>query len=70
MRQVSCSRRHATPALNAQEGDPVKTGDVLAESGTDKANMEMEALGKGPGRRPTASTARPVHACGLKPTSE
>jgi pyruvate dehydrogenase E2 component (dihydrolipoamide acetyltransferase) len=29
------------------EGDPVKTGDVLAEIETDKANMEMEALGSG-----------------------
>jgi pyruvate dehydrogenase E2 component (dihydrolipoamide acetyltransferase) len=30
-----------------QEGDPVKVGDVLAEIETDKANMEMEALGAG-----------------------
>jgi len=30
-----------------QEGDPVKVGDVLAEIETDKANMEMEALGPG-----------------------
>jgi pyruvate dehydrogenase E2 component (dihydrolipoamide acetyltransferase) len=30
-----------------QEGDPVKVGDVLAEIETDKANMEMEALGTG-----------------------
>jgi pyruvate dehydrogenase E2 component (dihydrolipoamide acetyltransferase) len=30
-----------------QEGDAVKTGDVLAEIETDKANMEMEALGPG-----------------------
>ena len=29
------------------EGDPVKVGDVLAEIETDKANMEMEALGTG-----------------------
>ena len=29
------------------EGDPVKVGDVLAEIETDKANMEMEALGEG-----------------------
>ena len=29
------------------EGDPVKVGDVLAEIETDKANMEMEALGSG-----------------------
>src|SRR5256885_3670379 len=29
------------------EGDPVKQGDVLAEIETDKANMEMEALGTG-----------------------
>src|SRR5215471_16989946 len=29
------------------EGDPVKVGDVLAEIETDKANMEMEALGAG-----------------------
>jgi pyruvate dehydrogenase E2 component (dihydrolipoamide acetyltransferase) len=30
-----------------KEGDPVKVGDVLAEIETDKANMEMEALGNG-----------------------
>jgi pyruvate dehydrogenase E2 component (dihydrolipoamide acetyltransferase) len=30
-----------------QEGDPIKVGDVLAEIETDKANMEMEALGAG-----------------------
>jgi pyruvate dehydrogenase E2 component (dihydrolipoamide acetyltransferase) len=30
-----------------QEGDEVKVGDVLAEIETDKANMEMEALGAG-----------------------
>jgi pyruvate dehydrogenase E2 component (dihydrolipoamide acetyltransferase) len=30
-----------------KEGDPVKQGDVLAEIETDKANMEMEALGTG-----------------------
>jgi pyruvate dehydrogenase E2 component (dihydrolipoamide acetyltransferase) len=30
-----------------KEGDTVKTGDVLAEIETDKANMEMEALGPG-----------------------
>ncbi len=30
-----------------QEGDAVKVGDVLAEIETDKANMEMEALGVG-----------------------
>ena len=29
------------------EGDPVKQGDVLAEIETDKANMEMEAMGNG-----------------------
>ena len=29
------------------EGDPIKVGDVLAEIETDKANMEMEALGAG-----------------------
>ncbi len=29
------------------EGDPVKVGEVLAEIETDKANMEMEALGAG-----------------------
>src|SRR5262245_8342763 len=29
------------------EGDAVKSGDVLAEIETDKANMEMEALGGG-----------------------
>jgi pyruvate dehydrogenase E2 component (dihydrolipoamide acetyltransferase) len=32
---------------NKQEGDAVKVGDVLAEIETDKANMEMEALGTG-----------------------
>jgi pyruvate dehydrogenase E2 component (dihydrolipoamide acetyltransferase) len=30
-----------------QEGDPIKVGDVLAEIETDKANMEMEAMGAG-----------------------
>jgi len=30
-----------------QEGDAVKVGDILAEIETDKANMEMEALGTG-----------------------
>jgi pyruvate dehydrogenase E2 component (dihydrolipoamide acetyltransferase) len=30
-----------------REGDPIKVGDVLAEIETDKANMEMEALGAG-----------------------
>src|SRR6266540_3085234 len=30
-----------------KEGDAVKVGDVLAEIETDKANMEMEALGSG-----------------------
>ena len=30
-----------------KEGDPVKVGDVVAEIETDKANMEMEALGAG-----------------------
>ena len=30
-----------------QEGEAVKVGDVLAEIETDKANMEMEALGTG-----------------------
>ncbi len=30
-----------------QEGDKIKVGDVLAEIETDKANMEMEALGAG-----------------------
>jgi pyruvate dehydrogenase E2 component (dihydrolipoamide acetyltransferase) len=34
-----------------KEGDKVKTGDVLAEIETDKANMEMEALGDGVLRR-------------------
>src|SRR5215470_16357884 len=29
------------------EGDAIKQGDVLAEIETDKANMEMEALGAG-----------------------
>ena len=38
-----------------QEGDAIKVGDVLAEIETDKANMEMEALGDG---RP-AQGARP-----------
>lgn len=33
------------------EGDAVKVGDVLAEIETDKANMEMEALGVGVLRR-------------------
>jgi pyruvate dehydrogenase E2 component (dihydrolipoamide acetyltransferase) len=32
---------------NRKEGDRVKVGDVLAEIETDKANMEMEALGDG-----------------------
>ncbi len=32
---------------NKREGDAVKVGDVLAEIETDKANMEMEALGDG-----------------------
>jgi pyruvate dehydrogenase E2 component (dihydrolipoamide acetyltransferase) len=32
---------------NRSEGDAVKVGDVLAEIETDKANMEMEALGAG-----------------------
>jgi pyruvate dehydrogenase E2 component (dihydrolipoamide acetyltransferase) len=32
---------------NKNEGDAVKSGDVLAEIETDKANMEMEALGGG-----------------------
>ncbi len=32
---------------NKSEGDTVKVGDVLAEIETDKANMEMEALGAG-----------------------
>ncbi|MFI5168926.1 MAG: biotin/lipoyl-containing protein, partial [Vicinamibacterales bacterium] len=30
-----------------KEGDTIKVGDVLAEIETDKANMEMEALGSG-----------------------
>ena len=30
-----------------KEGDTIKVGDVLAEIETDKANMEMEALGNG-----------------------
>ncbi len=34
-----------------KEGDAVKVGDVLAEIETDKANMEMEALGDGVLRR-------------------
>jgi pyruvate dehydrogenase E2 component (dihydrolipoamide acetyltransferase) len=32
---------------SVQEGDTVRVGDVLAEIETDKANMEMEALGTG-----------------------
>src|SRR5688572_27176932 len=32
---------------NKNEGDAVKVGDVLAVIETDKANMEMEALGAG-----------------------
>ncbi len=36
---------------NKKEGDKIKTGDVLAEIETDKANMEMEALGDGVLRR-------------------
>ncbi len=32
---------------NKKEGDAVKQGDVLAEIETDKANMEMEAMGSG-----------------------
>ena len=36
---------------NKQEGDVIKVGDVLAEIETDKANMEMEALGAGVLRR-------------------
>ncbi len=32
---------------NKNEGDAIKVGDVLAEIETDKANMEMEALGAG-----------------------
>jgi pyruvate dehydrogenase E2 component (dihydrolipoamide acetyltransferase) len=32
---------------NKKEGDVIKVGDVLAEIETDKANMEMEALGAG-----------------------
>jgi pyruvate dehydrogenase E2 component (dihydrolipoamide acetyltransferase) len=32
---------------NKKEGDAIKQGDVLAEIETDKANMEMEALGSG-----------------------
>jgi len=34
-------------AWHKNEGDPIKIGDVLAEIETDKANMEMEALGEG-----------------------
>jgi pyruvate dehydrogenase E2 component (dihydrolipoamide acetyltransferase) len=47
-----------------QEGDAVKVGDVLAEIETDKANMEMEALGAGVLRKilvPAGGTA-PVGA--------
>src|SRR5687767_12095257 len=32
---------------NKNEGDAIKVGDVLAVIETDKANMEMEALGAG-----------------------
>src|SRR6185295_10548885 len=32
---------------NKNEGDAIKVGDVLAVVETDKANMEMEALGAG-----------------------
>jgi pyruvate dehydrogenase E2 component (dihydrolipoamide acetyltransferase) len=32
---------------NKKEGDAIKVGDVMAEIETDKANMEMEALGAG-----------------------
>lgn len=32
---------------NKKEGDAVRQGDVLAEIETDKANMEMEAMGSG-----------------------
>ena len=45
---------------NKSEGDPIKVGDILAEIETDKANMEMEALGEGVLRRilvPAGSTA-------------
>ncbi len=34
-------------AWHKNEGDQIKIGDVLAEIETDKANMEMEALGEG-----------------------
>jgi len=34
-------------AWHKSEGDPIKIGDVIAEIETDKANMEMEALGEG-----------------------
>lgn len=46
---------------NKQEGDAVKIGDVLAEIETDKANMEMEALGAGTLRKIL------VHAGGKAP---
>ncbi len=44
------------------EGDPVKVGDVLVEIETDKANMEMEALGAGVLRKivAPAGTKAPV----------
>src|SRR5260221_111058 len=52
-----------------KEGDAVKQGDVLAEIETDKANMEMEALGSGvlrkilvPAGSPGAPAARPSSA--------
>src|SRR6266566_655279 len=37
------------PALSPtmEEGDPVKTGDVIAEIETDKATMEVEAVDDG-----------------------
>jgi pyruvate dehydrogenase E2 component (dihydrolipoamide acetyltransferase) len=37
----------AVVSWSKQEGDAVKVGDILAEIETDKANMEMEALGTG-----------------------
>src|SRR5688572_32879102 len=30
-----------------KEGDPIQSGDILAEVETDKADVEMQALGKG-----------------------
>ncbi len=51
-------------AWHKREGETVKVGDVLAEIETDKANMELEALGAGVLRRilTPAGTKAPVGA--------